>query len=539
MKSPETQASSLPLLRPVQSRNRSWLWLAAGATVAIRAAFIFAQKIDSDEPQHLHIAWAWTRGLVQYRDVFDNHLPLLHILFAPVIALMPESSTTFLLMRLAIAPIAIACSLMLYFFARPHFGERTAIVAALLFSVMPPWLATSVEFRNDTLWIFFWLAGLALLSRAKIHWAGVAFALSLLASIKAVPLLLAHGLALATQGQIVIPSVSRGTWRKGRHDAPVDSHPTAQVPRLTLGMTIQFAAAAAVPVFLTISWMYAAGAFDEMLYSTLFFNAAAPVAPARRISGVVGFAIVAAVMSTHRRTQMNAQTHLGYFAIWYVALLLAFWPILTPRDFLPLVPIAALMIAAKVPPRNAVVAALIVAAALASYIDERLWRPREHVREDFVDEVVRLTGPDDFVFDLKGDAVFRQRAATYVYEDVGRALTAKGKIPDRGPEDIVASQCCAAIRDSTHLPPRTRAFLNAHFVGDGLLRVCGTEVRGTSFEIAVPQTYAVVARDPARVAIDGIPYRGPRALAAGRHTLSSGGNEQVRVIWWRAAKEWL
>ena len=121
--------------------------------------------------------------------------------------------------------------------------------------------------------------------------------------------------------------------------------------------------------------------------------------------------------------------------------------------------------------------------------------------------------------------------------DEHRALTAEGKIPDRGPEDIVASQCCAAIRDSTHLPPRTRAFLNEHFIGDGLLRFCGTEVRGSSFAIAVPQTYAVFARDPSRVTIDGIPYRGPRPLAAGRHTLTSGGNERVRVIWWRAAKE--
>lgn len=494
----------------MQLRNRTWLWLAAGATVAARVAFIVAQKIDSDEPQHLHIAWAWTQGLVQYRDVFDNHLPLLHVMFAPVMALMPESSTAFLLMRLAIAPIAIGCSVLLYFFARPHFGERTAAVAALLFGVTPPWLATSVEFRNDTLWIFFWLAGLALISRSKMHWAGVAFALSLLASVKAVPLLLAHGLALATQGQLNRESIRAG---------------------------VRLAAAAAVPLFLTLSWMYAAGALDEMLYSTLFFNAAAPVAPARRISGVVGFAIVAVVITTQRRTEMNAQTHLTFFAMWYIALLLGFWPILTPRDFLPIVPIAVLVIAAKVPPRNLAVAALFIAAVIASSIDERLWRPREHFREDFVDAVVRVTAPDDFVFDLKGDAVFRQRAATYVYEDVGRALTANGKIPDRGPEDIIVHQCCAAIRDSTHLPPRTRGFLNEHFVGDGLLRFCGTEVRGASFEIAVPQTYAVIARDPARVAIDGVPYRGPRALAAGRHTLSSGGNDQVRVIWWRAAKE--
>jgi hypothetical protein len=505
------------MLRLVQTRDRAWLWLAAGATIAVRLWFVVIQKIDSDEPQHLHIAWAWTNGLVQYRDVFDNHLPLLHILFAPVMALMPESSSIFLLMRLAILPFAVGCAVLLFLFARPHFGTRTAAIAALLFSVMPPWLATSVEFRNDTLWIFFWLLGMTLLARVTprtVFWAGVAFALSLLASIKAGPLLLAHGLALVTQGQL---------------------------NRRTITTGLRLATGAAVPLILTLSWMYAAGAFDEMVYGTLLFNAAAPVHPARRISGALGFMIVAGVIGISRRSEIlppeRVQTHLLYFAIWYVALLLGFWPILTPRDFLPLVPLAAIAIAAKLPRRRTVVAAVLVTAAIYSFVDERLWRKAERTREQFVDAALRLTYENDYVFDLKGDAVFRRRAASYVYEDVGRALTANGKIPDRGPEEIAATQCCAAIRDSTHLPPRTRAFLNQHFIGDGLLRVCGTDVRGSSFEIAVPQTYAVIARDPSRVTIDGVPYRGPRPLAAGRHTLSSGGNERVRVIWARAAKE--
>lgn len=494
----------------MQREKHRFVWGAAIAAVAVRGVFLVLQKIDSDEPQHLHIAWAWTKGLVQYRDVFDNHLPLLHLLFAPVMSVMPESSSAFLLMRLAILPFAVGCSVLLYLFAREHFGERVAIAAALLFSVMPPWLATSVEFRNDTLWIFFWLAGLVLLSRGQTQWVGVAFALSLLASIKAAPLLLAHGLALATQGQL---------------------------DRTSIRNAMRMATAASIPLFLAVSWMWAAGALDEMIYSTLLFNASAPVNPARRISGAIGFAIVAAVISVKRRTEINVGAHIAYVSIWYVALLLGFWPILTPRDFLPLVPLAALLIAAKLPSSQRILAAALVACVVASFVDERLWRPREHVREDFVDAVARLTSENDTIFDLKGDAVFRQRAAEYVYEDVGRALTAKGAIPDSGPEEIVARECCVAMRDSSHIPPRTRAFLNQHFLGDGLVRVCGLDVRGSTFDIAVPQTYAVIARNPAAVTIDGTPYRAPRPLAAGPHRITTGNNERVRIIWWRAAKE--
>ena len=203
-------------------------------------------------------------------------------------------------------------------------------------------------------------------------------------------------------------------------------------------------------------------------------------------------------------------------------------------EFALLAPILILGIILKF--RNTLVAPVVLA-ILFSTIDARLWRPRENERERFVDAVVASTAPGDMVLDLKGDAVFRRRPVMAIYEDVGRALTATGKLADQGPERIIATGTCAAIRDSSHLPPRTRAFLRTHFLGDGLLRVCGTRVFGSTFEIGVPQTYAVVARDPTHVRIDGIPYRAPRRLEAGPHTMDRGGNDSVTVIWSRGAKE--
>src|SRR5688572_24986612 len=134
------------------------IWGFLAAAITVRLAFVLAHRISSDEPQHLHVAWAWSHGLVQYRDVFDNHFPLLHLIFAPLMSLMPESSAVLLIARLAIAPVALACAWLLYKLALPLLGERTAAIAAITFSVLPPWLPASVEFRNDTLWIFFWLA---------------------------------------------------------------------------------------------------------------------------------------------------------------------------------------------------------------------------------------------------------------------------------------------------------------------------------------------------------------------------------------------
>jgi len=414
--------------------------LLAFTTIAVRCWFILRFRIDSDEPQHLHVAWAWTRGLVQYRDVFDNHLPLLHILFAPLMAIVPESSAVFLLARFAIAPFAIGAAWLLYVAARPLFGAQVAGTAALLFSVMPPWLPKSVEFRNDTLWIFFWLAAMTLVTRGRGHFlAGVAMSFSLLASIKAVPLLLAHLLALFSERRSV-----------------------------SLREVMQFAAGFALPLAIAAAAFTSMSALDDMVREAILFNAAAPVAAARRIGGAVFFAFAASMFSVVK----PRATHLTLFAVWYTLLLLCFWPILTPRDFLPLVPVAALAIALRL--RTTVVLPVLVAIA-ASFVDARMWRPRDASRARFVDAVVRMTNPEDYVFDLKGDAVFRRRAVRYVYEDVGRALTANGTIADRGPEELAAARCCVAVKDSPHIPPRTRAYLNANFVDIGPLRVCRKE----------------------------------------------------------------
>lgn len=502
--------------------TRLHLLAIALSTILVRWWFMVVYRVDSDEPQHLHVAWGWTRGLVQYRDVFDNHLPLVHLLLAPVMALAPQSSDVFLFTRVAMAPVAIACGWLLYLFVRPLYGPRVAAVAAMTFAVSPPWLAKSVEVRNDTLWMFFWLLALVLLrpllvrralspsqgraespdvqgERPHYFWGGVACALSFLASIKFAPLFIAHLLAFATQRQRIAPARD----------------------------LLRFAAGAAFPVALVAAAFAYLGALDEMFYATLLFNASTPVHPVRRIAGVVIFSFVA---TTIFRKGKNA-SHLLLFGLWYASVLLAFWPILTPRDYLPMIPLFLIWVALRW--RGAVVVPVLVA-VVWSYLDSRLWRGPDPRRGAFIDTVVRVTAPDDYVLDLKGDAVFRRRPIYYIYEDVGRALTEKGELPDHGPERIVERGCCAAIRDTHHLPPRTRAFLNRYFIGEGVLRVCGARVSGPTFEIAVPQTYAVIGGG--RVTIDGTPYRGPRRLEPGTHTIES--DSRAIVVWARAAKEW-
>ena len=50
-----------------------------GALVALqlglRIGLALRERFDTDEPQHFHVAWAWLRGSLPHRDVFDNHPP--------------------------------------------------------------------------------------------------------------------------------------------------------------------------------------------------------------------------------------------------------------------------------------------------------------------------------------------------------------------------------------------------------------------------------------------------------------------------------
>jgi hypothetical protein len=477
---------------------------------AVRMILTRVHGIDSDEPQHLHVAWAWSRGFVQYRDVFDNHFPLLHLLFAPVMAVMPENSSVFLWMRLAMLPVAVGCGWLVFSIGRPLLGERGAMVAAIVSTVLPPWLPKSVEFRNDSLWIFFWLLTLALLVRRRRPFlAGLAAALCLLASVKALPLLVAHGLALLSARALVVKR---------------------DVFLFVAGAAVLFSAAVLLFLF--------HDSLDEMVYATLLYNASLPVDLTRRLAGAIAFTFLGPALALSARNPRlpgcDVFRHLTLFGAWYVVVLLCFWPSVSPRDFLPLVPLAALAVGSR--PRL-VAAPLIVtlAAVIVSLWYARIWRPVEPERHRLVDAVVALTSSQDYVFDLKGNAVFRRRPVYAIYDIVGRALTKSGRLVDDAPERIIKARCCVAIGDVTHLPTRTRTFLQRNFVDHGPLRVCGTTSVQGRFSIAVPEIYAVMTRQPSAVWIDGVPYDGPRFLAAGEHTIVSK-EERVRIIWARAVQ---
>ena len=160
---PSIGIAVLPRWLSAADVERLSMALAAAAAVLLRVAAVFRYRIDSDEPQHLHIVWGWTHGMLQYRDVFDNHMPLFHILSVPLLRIVGERADALIAMRLAMLPLFAATVVLTYRIASTSYSRREAIWSTLVALLIPGYLLWSTEFRTDDLWTVLWLLSIAIL----------------------------------------------------------------------------------------------------------------------------------------------------------------------------------------------------------------------------------------------------------------------------------------------------------------------------------------------------------------------------------------
>jgi len=152
-----------------------------------------------------------------------------------------------------------------------------------------------------------------------------------------------------------------------------------------------------------------------------------------------------------------------------------------------------------------------------------------------MDQVLRLTRPGEPVMDVKGETIYRPRPYYFLFERITREQMMRGLIRDTVPEDVIRTRTHVAQADGPMWPPRARAFLSENFVNLGRIRASGQWLKNDSdtFTIAVPGEYVVLnERGEAQGVLDGSPYRGARALAAGGHRFERAvRGESVCVVW--------
>lgn len=507
------------------NKNQVRLWLAAASVLAARFYLIFRYRFDSDEPQHMHVAWGWAHGLMQYRDVFDNHMPLFHMLSAPLFAIGGDNPRLLFAARMLMVPMFCACIGLVWFIARAIFDDRTALIAAGLAALTPPFFLGSLEYRTDDLWIVCWLAALAIIvsnltPRQRSVFGGFAVGVAFGISMKTTLLTIAISSAAVITALLMR---NRGAMRAPRALAAWVMTFVACVAAVPATIFAGFALAGAwVPFHYGV---FAHNVFPyEHAYRLLFFI---PLYPIVRNTALF--------ISRMEGDDLTIRRRLFIFlaGAMYFSVLVSFWPMTSMESYLPFFPIAAIFIAPLLRPRPALVQAAVAASLIiAIFVTARPWRNDAREEIAMIDEVLALTSPGEPVMDMKGETVFRHRPWYFALEAITNIKLRIGQIRDDIADHLVNSQTHVVVADKTlptftaSLPPRARKFVDDYYVPWGAVRVAGVRLRDVQparFRLGVGGRYIVI--DPhGRVIPARIDHRdatGGVNLAPGDHEIDS------------------
>jgi hypothetical protein len=520
--------------------------LAFAALIALRVVYAFVYRVDSDEPQHLHVVWAWTQGLLPYRDIFDNHSPLFQMLCAPLFGLLGEHAWIVIPMRLAMLPLYAADLWLIFLVGRVLYARQWAVWIALAAGAAPLFFLVTTEFRTDDLWTTLWLAAVWLavsgpMGGRRAFLFGLAMGACCAVSMKTAFLMAAMGTGAG--GVLALHALSRRRIETG--------------PLLKSAALIG-AGMAIVPLLL-VAFFAAHGALHQMYYCVVQHNAAPGLGKWRKagfhlwlyplsLPALLGLGWLC--MRANERTGSGRALILIAGGAYYF-LLRSYCPLVTAQDFLPLLPLAALVFVPflfhllslpGLPRRIMIPAAGIL---LLGYDAARIWRAQSPLDnemalyEQSLAVALHLTNPDDLVMDGKGETIYRKRPIYWVLEGVTIWRMEAGLIPDDVKEKMIRTKTCVAMNH--RLRPGDQKWLEANFLeGDGKIWVAGKSLgkahASMTFHTDITARYSIVS-DSGKLAgrIDGMPLLASVEIAPGDHELEiAEGKGNVALVWAQA-----
>jgi Dolichyl-phosphate-mannose-protein mannosyltransferase len=476
-------------------------------SAVLRALAFFRYRFDSDEPQHLHVAWGWGAGLLPYRDFFDNHAPLFHLATAPILKAVGEREDALLFMR---APMLLLFAVVIwatYVLGKRLYDAEIGRWAAVMLSLLPPFFLKSLEYRTDNLWVALWMIAVVVLTAGELtpargFIAGIILGFAMATSMKTSLLLIT--LAIAGITSIVMKK------RKAK-----------------LAATAALLAGASIVPAIIAFYFVEHGAWPDLVYCNFTFNGS--IGATRTAAAIWGprlayFPLMVIALRVAWRKR-DARDDRFFWAIATAAFFLTlggFWILISPRDYLPFLPMISIFAVAAIGRRTWVFAAL--ALVFVAFIAKETRGFTDQTEEEItmIRQVLRLTRPGESLMDIKGETIFRPRPSYHIYEFITRNLMLRGMIEDTIAADVVAKRCYAAQADGEFWPPQARAFLRANFLDLGRLRAAGQWIKADgSFTIAIPGDYVIVSRD-------GV-VRPKAAFAAGTYRVNSG--QRLAVVW--------
>ena len=530
--------------------------------IVIRVTNIMRYSFDSDESQHLHVIWGWARGFVQYRDMFDNHMPLFQILLAPIFGVIGDRATILYWMRFILLPLYFIAAWCTYQIGTSLFSRRVGIWAVILVGLYTRYHFISVEFRTDNLWAALWLLCVTVLvtgpltvRRALI--AGLLLGLCFGVSMKSALFLF----SIAVAAPLTLFLIGRQRFGQSW------SYLTQCVAAFVLS-------ASTVPV--TIMAFFALkGLWGGFRYCVFDFNFLARSESATslglRSHPALTFIIALLITAYVARRMMRAADNAGLafrrgfvlvVCASYFLALKTLWPVLSHDDDPPFYPLAAVFCTAALFAfahasigykwnqgrifRSMPLPAFVAVGEIFLLVGmQPIWKDRTRPETDLLHNVLALTQPGDYVFDCKGETVFRQRSVWPVFETITKSAIQRGILIDNTPQRCVETHTCvAATTLIKRLPRDTRRFVKRHYLPVGHnLRIAGEELKPSAtnprrceFDVTIPAVYEIISpNENVSGTLDGIPYNGARFLAAGPHNFESASASGRLILLWAPA----
>ena len=526
--------------------QRIALFAAMAVLLAARVWFAFTLEVNSDEPQHLHIVWSWTQGVLPYRDVFDNHAPLFHILYAPLLYALGERADIVPWMRLAVIPWYALTLWLTYRLGRALYDRRIGLVAAALVALQPTFFARSVEFRPDDAWAAAWIAALVVAvsgppTPRRAFQCGLLGSLAVAFSIKSAILIMA---ALVAAGLVLLVLALQ-----------------QRMPHWIASVRVAAATAlggAILPTTVAIAFA-AVGAWAAIRYCLIVYNTAPGLGRWSHPGwNTWAFPLLLPVLAAviYRMLRNAADPLRPALRAWvlaialiYLALRGSYQPLLDKQDLLPLVPMLGPVVAEllvrwgaqqELRWRIAFVAALAIEATMLLNAD-RPWRGDAHQYTEELGTLLDLSRPGEYVMDDKAESIFRQRPVYWILENVTLYRLAQGLIPDDIIPQLVSDRVAVGVFDresgaDSDFVRRNYVTIAPHVEVAGKLFGTVQTDASIDFDIQIPRQYAIVARSGhADGTLDGTPYTSPRELAPGSHRFIPGHGDDWALEWARAA----
>lgn len=519
------------------------------ALVALHIPYAMTLPVDSDEPQHLHVIWAWTQGLLPYRDVFDNHAPLFQVLFAPLFSVFGERGDIVPLMRLAMLPLLVAGLALTVAIGRRVWSLRIGLLGAVIGALPWPVFFWAGQFRPDNLWAVLWLATVAsLVLQRRERWhgfvPGLLVGLCAMVSLKTSVLGMGMLLAALCCWYGVSRSVAAGSGY-----------------RRSTSALVAFLVGLVLPISLVAAFFAWHGALADAWYGMVAHNSVHGLGHWNKLAiRLAVFAIstplilvwaarTIAASAEPGRTALRAFVVLG--GVFSTMIFVCLWPLVTREDFLPLSPLLGLGIAAWLEPVGGHPSCLLARShGLSGWTHALLavelalvlaimppWIDHQAPYARYLGKILHLTHPGEYVMDAKGESIYRPRPFFYALEGITKYRFEKGLLVNDITQRLEAST--TKVIGGGDLTLVNHAFVSGNYlpVGDGIW-IAGKRLgrlaahTSSQVDIRIAAPYVLLRRQCAgAVASSAITVAAPRFLPAGTHHLVMPVDGDYVLIW--------